>query len=443
MNKVINYFNKLISLNNSQSPKGVYSICSINKYVLESALLNSKSEDDYIIIESTCNQVNQFGGYSNMTPEKFREYLFSIAQEMGFPKERLIIGGDHIGPFPFRHEDSSIAMKKAHNLLKSCIQAEYSKIHIDTSIALKGDRVNEDGQIDKELIAKRLVDLVKTSESTLFKIGTNNNKILPVYVIGTDIPAPGGSGEVREGRRVTSVSDFKETMEVTKELFYKNKLFDAWERVVAVVVQPGVEHGDHIVIDYSSEAAENLIRALDDYPNIVFEAHATDYQTASNLKKMVSDKFKILKLGPILTYVLREAVFMLNLIEKELFSLNSDKKLSRFIDVLDRGMLEDPKHWVSYYSGSENDMRLSRKYSFFDRSRYYWNNKKVGKAFELLLKNLKDVDIPLTLTSQFLPLQYEKVRNGVLAPDPLSLIRDKIISVIDKYSFAIGKKFKR
>ena len=440
MNEVLNFFNSIINKNKKGEPKGVYSICNINKYVLETALLYSSPKNDYLLIESTCNQVNQFGGYSGMTPNKFKEYVLSISSKIGFPKENLIIGGDHIGPFPFKNENPTIAMEKSHELIKSCVQAGYSKIHIDTSIALKGDKIKDNGQIDKELIAKRCVDLVKTAESLINKYNYCND-YAPVYVIGTDIPAPGGSEEVIKGKRVTSVSDFMETMEITKELFYKNKLFEAWERVIAVVIQPGVEHGEHIVIDYDSKATKKLTEILNNnYPNIVFEAHATDYQTAENLKKMVEDKFIILKVGPSLTYALREAAFMLELIEKELFNSKPDVQLSMFQEVLDKAMVDDPLYWKDYYSGNESEIKLSRKYSFFDRSRYYWNNKKVHESFELLIKNLSDSIIPLTLISQFLPVQYEKIRNGELDLNPLSLIRDKIINVIDKYSFAIGRK---
>ena len=47
---------------------------------------------------------------------------------------------------------------------------------------------------------------------------------------------------------------------------------EAWNRVIALVVQPGVEFDHHQVLDYHPEAAQDLSRSLDDIPGMVFEA---------------------------------------------------------------------------------------------------------------------------------------------------------------------------
>ena len=435
MLNIKNYFKNLIKNQKGENPRGLYSICSTNKYVLEAAFEKAKEFNDYILIESTCNQVNQFGGYTGMKPVDFREYVLSIASETGFPKKRVIVGGDHIGPFPFRNESSSIAMEKARGLIKSYIEAGYKKIHIDASMPLKGDRNGEDGQFDKEIIAARCADLAKSAEDAFKGTGAENRDV-PVYVIGTDIPSPGGSNEVNKGRRVTTVEDLEETVSFTRKHFLSRGLESAWERVIAVVVQPGVEHGDHIIIDYSREDARELSKTIKSYENLVFEAHTTDYQTRENLKKMVEDGFFILKIGPSLTNALKEAVFLLSYIEEEIFD-SGRPGLSDFRNVLEEAMLENPEYWKSYYTGSEEKIRIARKYSFFDRSRYYWGDNKVKESLDRLLKNLGSVEIPLSIIGQFFPIQYKKIREGLIKPDPVSLIEDRISNVLDDYSHAV------
>jgi len=439
MNLVFNHFKKIIDLNKKGFLSGIYSICSINNYVLEASIYHAKLKNDFILIESTCNQVNQFGGYSKMTPENFKNNVFSIAKRIGFPIEKVILGGDHIGPFAFRNENPDLAIEKSKGLVSSIVEAGYSKIHIDTSMALKGDLGKSNKQVDKEVIVKRGIELVKTAEET-FKYLKNKKKAAPVYVIGTDIPTPGGSDIVKEGRRVTSVSDLEDTISLNKEYFYKNKLYDAWERVVAVVVQPGVEHGDHKIIEYKSDVAKDLVEYMKGIKNLIFEGHTSDYQTAKNLRRMVKDGICILKVGPSLTNAFKEAIFLLSYIEEELAKINPKINPSKIREILDKEMLEDPVYWIDYYKGSPEEKKLARKYSFFDRSRYYWWKNNVNNSLDLLLKNLYSIEIPLSLLSQFLPLQYKKIREGLLRGDPYSLIRDRIINVLDEYSYAVGQE---
>jgi len=434
-----NYFKNLIEIQKRGIPKGIYSVCSTNQYVLESSFEKAKDYNDPILIESTCNQVNQFGGYTGMTPVDFKNYVFDVADYMKFPIERIILGGDHLGPFPFKDEKSDSAMEKAKDMVKEYIKSGFKKIHIDTSMSLADDCEEDNAPLDKDIIAKRCIDLIKTSEDTINELKKQNKKIAePVYVIGTDIPAPGGSDEVVSGRRITKVSEFKDTVNSISKLLNKNNLTEVWERVIAVVVQPGVEHGDQIIIDYDRGKAKKLTNSLKEYRNFIFEGHATDYQTKEGLKEMVEDGIAILKVGPSLTNALRETFFALSYIEEELFGYNGSKKLSRFREVLDNEMIKNPKYWENHYKGDKNSIRLARKYSLFDRSRYYWVNNSVKESLDLLISNLKLVDIPLSLISQFLPIQFRMVREGVIEVDPVVFIREAIKSVLGKYFYAVG-----
>jgi D-tagatose-1,6-bisphosphate aldolase subunit GatZ/KbaZ len=168
----------------------------------------------------------------------------------------------------------------------------------------------------------------------------------------------------------------------------------------------------------------------------VFEGHSTDYQTAEALRQMVEDGIAVLKVGPALTFALREGLFALNYIENELFRYNPEVQLSNFMNVLDDVMARNPENWKKHYHGSGSKVRFSRKYSLSDRCRYYLPMKEVRDAMELMLQNLKAVQIPLTLISEFMPIQYYKVRHGLLKNDPEELLKDRIINCIDDYMFA-------
>ncbi len=152
---------------------------------------------------------------------------------------------------------------------------------------------------------------------------------------------------------------------------------------------------------------------------------------------MVEDHFVILKVGPWLTYAFREAVFALEMIEKELFSNKKDINLSNLTNVLEFDMKQNPKYWKKYYQGNnEEEISLKRKYSLSDRIRYYWNDYQVKEALVRLLQNLSGQETPLTLLSQFLPESFEAVRNNEIKNNPENLIMNRISKVLDKYNYA-------
>jgi D-tagatose-1,6-bisphosphate aldolase subunit GatZ/KbaZ len=55
--------------------KGICSICSANEFVLKAAFRKALKDETVLLIESTSNQVDQFGGYTGMTPDKFVTYV--------------------------------------------------------------------------------------------------------------------------------------------------------------------------------------------------------------------------------------------------------------------------------------------------------------------------------------------------------------------------------
>ncbi len=411
--------------------RGIYAVCSANRHVLAACMLQALQDGTSLLVESTSNQVNQFGGYSGLTPTQFRGYLFEIAAGLGFPPERLILGGDHLGPHPWQGEPAQEAMDKACQLVQDCVRAGYTKIHLDASMRLGDDPPGQ--PLARRLAAERAADLCQAAEQAA---GELPHAPRPMYVIGTEVPPPGGSTEGHGEIEVTHVEDARETIELTRAAFAHRGLLQAWERVIALVVQPGVEFGDEKLFEYDRSRAAALSRFIEGAPGMVYEAHSTDYQDRQALRNLVADHFAILKVGPALTFAFREAVFALAMIEDELLGESETAPRSRLIETVEAAMLREPRYWQAYHSGAGEHARLARKYSLSDRIRYYWPDPQVSRALAQLLENLSRQPIPAGLLSQFLPVQYRHLRQGKIGSRPLELIYDRIRETVVDYAWA-------
>lgn len=410
---------------------GIFSICSSNKYVIESAMINALKERKHVLIESTSNQVNQEGGYTGMTPVDFAKFIYEIALKLKIPQDKIILGGDHLGPNPWKNEPTTSAMKKACKMVKAYVEAGFVKIHLDASMRLADDPGDENTPLSEETVAERAAVLCEAAEKAA---DAANLKIRPFYVIGTEVPIPGGSNEEEHSISVTMPERALATINMTKEAFKKKGLV-VWNRVIALVVQPGVEFGGRNVFDFDASKVDSLSKVVDDYDNLVFEVHSTDYQTEKALEELVKNNFAILKVGPWLTFAFREAIFCLSSIEQEWLT-DENCHLSGLKNILDENMVRYPDNWKQHYHGSDKKLKYARKYSYSDRSRYYWPRKEVDSSLQQLINNLESNPPPLTLLSQYMPNQYRKIRDGKLNNDPVSLIHDKIIEVIALYSNA-------
>ena len=424
---------QLVSKHKLGEAIGLTSVCSANLYVIKAAILNAKKYNQILLIESTSNQVDQFGGYTGITPHQFRTLVFNLANDLAFPIENLILGGDHLGPNRWQNENSNSAMQKAKDQMAAYISAGYTKIHLDASMKCADDG-SEKVSLDPSVVAERSAILCKVAEETFSNSADNIEA--PVYIIGTDVPPPGGAKEDHNQISITAAKEVEQTIELTKKAFEKYNLQAAWNRVVAVVVQPGVEFGEEVVFDYDRNKSRELVKVIENYPNIVYEAHSTDYQKKELLKQMVEDHFAFLKVGPWLTFAFREAVFALALIEKELLSSKRGIILSNLLEVVDERMINFPKYWEQYYDFSEQENKLKRKYSYSDRIRYYWADNIVNESLQRLIHNLTENKIPHILLSQYLPAEYFAIREGVLSENPEEIILHKISNVLEIYNFA-------
>jgi len=429
----VSQFIKILEENKNGNGLGIYSICSAQPVVLKASMLQAKKDNSIILIESTSNQVDQYGGYTGMIPSDFVSFVYRLADEVDFNKNDILLGGDHLGPNTWQNENASEAMEKALILIEDYVKAGYQKIHLDASMFCADDEGDRHQPLSNSIVAERAALMAEVAEKTHVKFCKDKSK--PVYVIGTEVPIPGGAQEEEEVVHPTSAAAALETIEVTKKAFLAQGLDDAWSRVYGVVVQPGVEFGDDQVFHYNRNSAKELSQTIIAQDKLVYEAHSTDYQSEKGLSQLVEDHFCILKVGPWLTFGYREALFSLSMIEDEML-LPKGLETSNLRNVIEEVMISDPKYWRKYYPGDQDQQKFKRKYSFSDRSRYYWPNEKIQTALQKLITNLERYPISLSLLSQFMPNQYTAVNEGIIENKVDEIILNKTQEVISLYARA-------
>ncbi len=385
---------------------------------------DARDTGNKVLIEATANQVNQFGGYTRMTPSDFIHFVSCIAKRVGLKSDQLILGGDHLGPLVWKAEPEEEAMPKAEVLIAQFVAAGFTKIHIDTSMRLGSD--DQDKPLATEVIAQRAAQLCAAAEAAAVREK-------PIYVIGSEVPVPGGSEENEDEITVTTVADLDDTINQFEEAFIRHSLADAFTRVVGVVVQPGVEFADNSIIRYQPKKAAELTQHVKTLPNIVLEGHSTDYQTKKALGDMRKDGIAILKVGPALTFSVRESLFKLEAIERELYPFSPEGGYSNFGEVIEKKLMTDPKYWINYYHGSEQERAYARKYSLSDRIRYYLDDSDIQGAIVCLKKNINDLELPYGMVSQYFSDVLETVMNSGKKITADMLIKERVKNVIKDY----------
>jgi D-tagatose-1,6-bisphosphate aldolase subunit GatZ/KbaZ len=405
-------------------PRGITSVCSAHPLVIEAALRRGAAEKAVVLIEATCNQVNQEGGYTGMTPGDFRRFIEGIAASIGFPLDRVIFGGDHLGPNPWKRQPAEEAMERAEAMVAAYVEAGFEKIHLDTSMGCAGEPI----ALADEVTAARAARLALAAENAALC----TDRQLPVYIIGTEVPPPGGATHALDELEVTQSEAAMQTLAIHRAAFANAGIDAALERVIGIVVQPGVEFGNANVAVYEPDRARALIGALEHMPGLLFEAHSTDYQPTKALSALVEGGFAILKVGPGLTFALREALYGLDAIASAL----AGKPLpDALVPTMEAIMLENAGHWNSHYGGTAQEQRLQRHFSYSDRIRYYWPDPRAAAAVEHLFARF-DSDIPETLISQYLGRLYPKVVSKEVLPRPRELCLAAIDAALEPYSAA-------
>ena len=403
---------------------GTLSVCSSHPAVLQTAMAMAARENRPFLVEATASQVNQFGGYSGMTPVAFAAYVRQLAETAGLSKDRIVIGADHLGPHVWKHESAAVAMAKSIELARECVAAGFKKIHIDTDIPCADD---PSGKLNPETAARRAAALCLEAEITASHT-TFRDDDLPVYVIGNEVPSPGGSLE--SALSITDPDTLLSSLKLFERIFLEMNLADAWRRVIAIVVQPGVDFGNQRIAIYRRKRAAALSNAFRKLPEgMQFEIHSTDFQPPEALRQMVEDHFSLIKAGPCLTFAFRKAILALEHIETELPDIQRRSHLRQVMTVL---MNQEPRHWKPHYQGSPETIRFLQYFSYKDRIRYYWNRPEATDAAKRLHHNLRR-PIPDALIQQYLPDIYPEIKSGVIPSDSLSIIRHYIQNALKPY----------
>ena len=409
----------LISRNRAGEAVGLPCFCTANEQVLRAVLAHAARTGRPTVIEATCNQVNQDGGYTGMTPADFMGWLSGMAADAGLSMDKLILGGDHLGPNPWRRLPADQAMDRARELVRLYVQAGFTKIHLDASMACGGEPTP-----DFASVAARAAALCAVAEAH----APDPERL--VYVIGTEVPVPGGETDEPDTLDVTSVDRLAETIHTHRAAWSDRGLDAAWGRIVSVVTQPGVDFGHSSVYAFDPQAARPLGQAIIGQPGLTFEAHSTDYQSTHALAALVAGHFFFLKVGPELTFRFREAVWALAGIEAQLFT----DPPSNLQQVVRRRMAERPGDWQDYYSGTEDEVRRQQIFSYSDRIRYYWTDPQIAAALRTLLATLRRARVPETLVSQ----AFGGLEFGAVPTDPDDLIAGHVLRCVSRYFQAAG-----
>jgi D-tagatose-1,6-bisphosphate aldolase subunit GatZ/KbaZ len=418
---------EVLARHKAGQPVGVYSVCSAHPLVLEAELRRAHRHSGYALIEATSNQVNQDGGYTGMRPPDFVQFVHSIATRVGLPHQRVLLGGDHLGPNCWQHLSAEQALLRSERLVEAYVAAGFRKIHLDCSMSCADDPV----PLGDALVAARVARLCQVAERTWKQVGGE----APVYVVGTEVPVPGGAHELLTELRPTEPEAAAATIESHRRAFALAKLDEVWPRIIGLVVQPGVEFDHYKVVDFQPERVGSLAAVVAAQPHMVYEAHSTDYQTPPNLRALVRAHFAILKVGPALTFALREALWALAMLEREWLPAEGGSALRATVM---EAMLANPRHWEKYYSSKGAQLEFDLQFSLSDRLRYYWPVPAVERAMTRLLARLEQNPPPLTLLSQFLPQQYAALRAGTLAPGARELVLHHVGLVLQQYALACG-----
>ena len=278
-------------------------------------------------------------------------------------------------------------------------------------------------------IAERAARLAAAAEDAAREAG----HAPPHYVIGTEVPAAGGGRGEIAAITTTAPEAAEATLALHHKIFAEHGLHEAIGRIIAMVVQPGIEYDNFDVALYRPAKARALSDRLPRMPGLVFEAHSTDYQPVSALRALVADGFAILKVGPALSFALREALYALD----RMACLLAGEDGGLLPIIMEKLMTDAPKFWQNYCVGDDTAQKIQRHYGYSDRIRYYWQNEAAEAAVHALLARFAVPCLPKPLIHQFFPAMHSRVIAGETFSGR-DLVLAAVDRVLDDYETAIG-----
>ena len=356
-----------MKINDLIKDKSLPSFCTANFDVIESIFYYCLINKFPCLIECTSNQVNQDGGYTSTTPKLFVKKINKLRKKIKLNQSQLFLGGDHLGPLPWKNNTNKTALKKSIKLINNFLNEKFDKIHIDTSIKCKNDQI-----INNEIIFDRTCKILN---SPIIKKKIDNKFL----VIGTEVPLSGSDDDKKV--IITTIKKIKIEALKFQNLLVNLKLK---KKIFGLVIEPGMKYMNSSIKKpiFTKFLNKKKFSKANDF---VFEAHSTDYQPKKILLNLVDNNFKFLKVGPELTYNYSRSLFFMNKIENKFFkNPTSDIKKNILLS-----MKEKNKYWKEYYDKNNDILLLNSK---LDRSRYYLNTKNVENSIRILKNNVNILD---------------------------------------------------
>lgn len=413
-----NSLRDIIAANRDGARVAIPSVCSAHPDVLRASLTQAQALGRDVVIEATSNQVNQFGGYTGMTPTDFVALVYQIADDAGVDRRRIIFGGDHLGPQAWRAGDAATAMGNARQMVADYVRAGFGKIHLDCSEGCEG----EDPQVGDALAASRAADLAEAC------LDAADDPRALCFVIGTEVPPPGGARADDHGDIAPTDPDAARATIAAHRAAFSDR---AWAQVVGLVVQPGVEfapmHVHHMPLDRDTGLRDVMMET----DGLCLEAHSTDYQFDVVFERLADMGFAFQKVGPALTLAFRQAVYALDHVRV----LAGWAEAATVQPTMEQLMLEDPSRWQGHYAGTEDELRVARHFGLADRIRYYWPQRAAQVVVAELLSDLANRDLPDPLLAQCFGSAVLLRASGLEGPQARRLIDAQIQEALAPYFF--------
>ena len=161
-----------------------------------------------------------------MKPADFYQMVLKMASDIGLPENMMILAGDHLGPLTWQKLPESEAMENSVELVYQYARAGFTKIHLDTSMKVADD---PEGLLQTEVIARRGAKLYKAAMKGYEELKAEKpDAMRPVFVIGSEVPIPGGATEAEDTLAVTKPEAFRDTVSTYQRVWTEEGVGDAY-----------------------------------------------------------------------------------------------------------------------------------------------------------------------------------------------------------------------
>ena len=185
---------EMVSAQKRGEARGVFSVCSAHPVVLQAAFEQALEDGSTVLVESTSNQVNQEGGYTGARPAEFVAFVSRLAREAGLPEDRVVLGGDHLGPHPWTALGAASRWTARRRWCGTTCGPATRRSTSTPACAAPTTRPGP-----SPTPSRRRGRPTSRPRRRRPRRSARRASPLPVYVIGTEVPPPGGQAGEHEG----------------------------------------------------------------------------------------------------------------------------------------------------------------------------------------------------------------------------------------------------